>query len=110
MVPVFQDSLEPIWGMDFDHSWQIILLKMWAKKKGGYRNLKEHSHPFEFIEYFSNSNWKYFNIAKDGINFLNAYSDKHNWGKFVLKTKDSSSVEASGLMKNKAGYEVVNIV
>lgn len=40
-VPVFEDTREPIWGMDFDHSWQVILLKFWAKKKGGYKAVKE---------------------------------------------------------------------
>lgn len=40
-IPVYEDSLEPIWGMDLEHSWQIILLKFWAKKNGGYRKAKE---------------------------------------------------------------------
>lgn len=40
IVPVYEDSFEPIWGMDLDQSWQIILLKFWAKRNGGYRQVK----------------------------------------------------------------------
>lgn len=47
-VPVYSDTHEPIWGLDFDNSWQIILLKFWAKQKGSYSALKEVA-PFEFI-------------------------------------------------------------
>ena len=62
-VPVYADTLEPIWGMDMEHAWQIILLKFWAKKNRGYRNVKSIP-PFRFIEFFTNSNWKYFNLQR----------------------------------------------
>lgn len=62
-VPVYEHSLQPIWGMDFDQGWQIILLKFWAKRNGGYRNVR-NLPPFSFIESFTNSNWKYFNIPR----------------------------------------------
>jgi hypothetical protein len=55
--------MEPIWGMDLEHAWQIILLKFWAKKNRGYYNVKLIP-PFRFIEFFTNSNWKYFNLQK----------------------------------------------
>lgn len=47
-VPVYEDSLEPIWGMDLEHAWQIILLKFWAKKNRSYYKIKEIP-PFRFI-------------------------------------------------------------
>lgn len=62
-IPVYKDTLEPIWGMNFDHSWQIILLKFWAKKNQSYTKVK-NMPPFEFIEFFTNSNWKYFNLER----------------------------------------------
>ncbi len=62
-IPVYEDSMEPIWGMDLEHAWQIILLKFWAKKNRGYYNVKLIP-PFRFIEFFTNSNWKYFNLQK----------------------------------------------
>lgn len=40
IVPVYENSLEPIWGMELDQAWQIILLKFWAKRSGGYNNVK----------------------------------------------------------------------
>lgn len=39
LVPVYEDNLEPIWGMEFDQCWEIILLKFWAKRCGGYNKV-----------------------------------------------------------------------
>lgn len=49
--------------MDLDQGWQLILLKFWAKRNGGYSKVR-NLPPFSFIESFTNSNWKYFNIPK----------------------------------------------
>lgn len=71
-----------------DNAWQIILLKFWAKRNGGYNNVKSIP-PFYFLEFFSNSNWKYYNLQIDGGDFLNFYTGRAQDGKFVLKTKNS---------------------
>jgi hypothetical protein len=44
-IPVYEDTNEPIWGMDFNHPWQLILLKFWAKKQRGYWKVK-NGKPF----------------------------------------------------------------
>jgi hypothetical protein len=49
--------------MDLDQAWQIILLKFWAKRSGGYHNVKS-APAFNFLECFSNSNWKYYNLQR----------------------------------------------
>ena len=93
--------------MSLDNAWIIILLKFWAKKIGGYKKVIG-ARPFSFIEAFSNSNWKYFNLEKEGINFLNFYTaDKFSFGKFILKTKDNGFVLDAGLNANSAGYELI---
>ena len=107
-VPVYEESLDPIWGFDVEHAWQVILLKFWAKKNGGYQKVKEMP-PFQFIEFFTNSNWKYFNLPRESYEFLEKYTDKQHLGKFVLKTKDCDEVYRSGLIPNSAGYEIINI-
>jgi hypothetical protein len=35
-IPLYKKTLEPIWGQSFDNPWEIILIKAWAKIKGGY--------------------------------------------------------------------------
>jgi hypothetical protein len=47
-VPVYEKSMEHIWGLDVDQAWQIILLKFWAKRCHGYENVK-NMPPFFFI-------------------------------------------------------------
>jgi hypothetical protein len=47
-VPVYEETQEPIWGMDINSAWQVILLKFWAKKNKGYSQVKRIS-PFRFI-------------------------------------------------------------
>lgn len=42
---------------------------MYAKICGGYKSVEEASG-FDFIQYFTNSNWKYYNLKYDGYNFL----------------------------------------
>lgn len=107
-IPVYEDTLEPIWGMDMDQAWQIILLKFWAKKNQSYLKIKEIP-PFQFIEFFTNSNWKYFNLNNEGIPFLAKYTGKTPYGKFVLKTKNTQKVFESGLIPNSAGYELIDL-
>ena len=65
-------------------------MKAWAKIKGGYDKAFQ-CRPFEFIETFSYSTWKYFNLAKQASKFLSRYyeSGKFKHGKIVLKTKNS---------------------
>lgn len=55
--------------MDITQAWKIILLKFWAKKNGSYEKVKKIP-PFQFIEFFTNSNWKYFNLNKEGSEFF----------------------------------------
>ncbi len=62
-IPIDKRTLEPIWGLSFERPWEIILVKAWAKKLSGYHKVLS-SKPFEFIEAFSNSTWKYFNLTK----------------------------------------------
>lgn len=64
-IPVYEYSLQPIWGLDLDQAWQIILLKFWAKRNQGYQNIP-NIPPFAFLEHFSNSNWKCFNLQREG--------------------------------------------
>ena len=65
--------------------------------------------PFQFIEFFTNSNWKYFNLSREGLLFLDRYTGKQQLGKFVVKTKNSNEVFRSGLIPNSAGYEIIDI-
>jgi hypothetical protein len=67
-IPVEKETLMPIWGMDINEPWLLILTKVWAKRKGGYLNLKKNDN-FEFIKCFSNSNWRYYNLGREP-NFL----------------------------------------
>ena len=107
-IPVYKHNHEPIWGLDFEHAWQIILLKFWAKQKGSFSALK-HVAPFEFIECFTNCNWKYFNLFRENLNFLELYKNKYHNGKFILKTKSSGAVHSSGLIPDSAGYEIIHL-
>ena len=109
--------------MDLEQPWQLILLKFWAKRnyvlckdynydpsvKGGYIGVK-NSAPFEFINCFSNSNWKFINLALDFDKFVRNNVNKVHKGHFILKTKNSSHVRESGLIPNEACYELVNLV
>lgn len=62
-IPIHKDTLCPIWDMSYNNPWELILIKVWAKKLKGY-NLIPQARPFEFIEAFSNPTWKYFNINR----------------------------------------------
>jgi hypothetical protein len=109
--------------MDLEQPWQLILLKFWAKRnyvlsrdykydlssKGGYAGVK-NSAPFEFVNCFSNSNWKFINLAIDFDKFVRNNVNKVHKGHFILKTKNSSHVKESGLIPNEACYELVNLV
>lgn len=87
----------------------MILLKFWAKKVGGYKAVKE-STAFRFLECFTNSNWKYYNLEREGLEFLNYYTpEKIDYGKFILKTKNNGLVYEAGLIPDSAGYELVKI-
>lgn len=92
-----------------DNCWQIILLKFWAKRNGGYNRIMSIP-PFYFLEFFSNSNWKYYNLSHDGFDFLTFYTGRIKDGKFVLKTKNTQAVQQAGLIPNSAGYELINLV
>jgi hypothetical protein len=95
--------------MCLERPWELIILKVWAKRLGGYKNLF-NAKPFEFTESFSNSNWKYYNLSKEGLKFLTYYEPRHTNGKIILKTKNASEVTSAGLIKNQASYELVRLV
>lgn len=68
------------------------------------------SNSFEFVECVSNSNWKYFNLSKEGDHFLNHYYSGHRFKKarIILKTKNSAGVANAGLLPNQC-YKLVSI-
>lgn len=122
-IPVYEKSGKPLWGMDLEQPWQLILLKFWAKRNyviakdnnydqsiyGGYAGVL-NSATFEFVNCFSNSNWKFINFAYDFDKFVKGNAYKVHKGHFILKTKNSSFVSESGLIPNEACYELVNLV
>ena len=63
-IPVYEKTLEPVWTRDLQNPWLNILIKMWAKLKGGYQYL-DNASPMEFLKTFSNSNWRYYNLTKE---------------------------------------------
>jgi hypothetical protein len=122
-IPVYEKSGKPIWGMDLEQPWQLIILKFWAKRnyvyakdyfedqkiRGGYAGVK-NSDPFDFVHYFSNDTWKYTNLAVDSDKFLRQNVNNVHKGHFILKTKNSSFVRDSGLVQNECSYELINLV
>jgi len=48
-IPVNRLTLMPMYGMTFERPWELILLKAWAKFKGGYHNLESYTRPFDLI-------------------------------------------------------------
>lgn len=56
-VPVHQETGKPLWEMDPECPWAILLLKVWAYINGGYQTLM-YCQPYEFIRTFSYPNWK----------------------------------------------------
>lgn len=44
-IPIDKSTLLPIWGFSFDRPWELILLKAWAKHKGGYHFVND-AKPF----------------------------------------------------------------
>ena len=36
-VPVYLRNLEPVWGLTYNNPWEILLIKAFAKIKGGYQ-------------------------------------------------------------------------
>lgn len=77
--------------MSLDKPWKLILLKAYAKHLGGYNKVL-CVHPFDFIDKFTDTNWKYFNLQRDGQDFLNVYHNKNDLGKFIAITKNKSDV------------------
>ena len=57
MVPVYESTNRPLWGMDSECPWAILLLKVWAQINGGYQTLV-NCQPFEFIRTITFPNWK----------------------------------------------------
>jgi len=109
--------------MDLEQPWQLILLKFWAKRNfvlardnnydltiyGGYAGVL-NSAPFDFVNCFSNSNWKFINLTYDFDKFVRGNAYRVHKGHFILKTKNSNFVSESGLIPNEACYELVNLV
>ena len=111
-IPVYEHSGKPIWGMDLEQPWQLILLKFYAKRlfviakefnlssfRGGYHGVKDSS-TFEFVNCFTNSNWKFINLHQDSEKFLRSKVNKAHIGNFILKSKNASFVKESGLIQN----------
>ena len=69
-IPIYEKTKEPIWGLDVNESWKIILIKLFAKIRGGYDKILHEAKPFDFIEVFSNTTWKFFHIGNDTLNFF----------------------------------------
>ena len=44
-IPVYANTLEPIWGLRYENPWELILVKAWAKINGGYHVIRR-SRPF----------------------------------------------------------------
>jgi len=98
-------------------------LKFWAKRnyvlskdygydqttRGGYAGVK-NAAPFDFINCFSNANWKFVNLNLDFDKFLKTNVNIVHKGHFILKTKNSNHVKDSGLIPNEACYELINLV
>jgi hypothetical protein len=109
--------------MDLEQPWQLIILKFWAKRnyvlardykydmatRGGYAGVK-NSNPFEFINTFTSSNWKFVNLGIDCSTFLRTNVNKVHKAHFILKSKNSNHVKDSGLIPNEACYELVSLV
>jgi hypothetical protein len=38
-IPVFESTMQPIWGLDREVPWELIVLKVWAKVVGGYKSV-----------------------------------------------------------------------
>ena len=57
--------MEPIWGLDVEEAWKIMLIKVYAKIKGGYDKILHERKPFDFIDVFSDGIYKYFNLAHE---------------------------------------------
>jgi hypothetical protein len=122
-IPVYEKSGKPLWGMDLEQPWQLIILKFWAKRNyvlakdykydmascGGYAGVRR-SAPMEFINTFTNGNWKFVNLNVDGKKFLANNVDSVHKAHFILKSKNSNHVKDSGLIPNEACYELVNLV
>ena len=47
-IPVYKKTLEPVWGLSFLNPWELIILKAFAKIKGGYHEVTR-ARPHEFI-------------------------------------------------------------
>jgi len=122
-IPVYEKTGKPIWGMDLEQPWQLILAKFLAKRyyclakeykydmatRGGYTGINTAA-PFEFVGFFTNNIWKFFNLNVDHKTFLNKNVGIVHKAHFILKSKNSSHVRDSGLIQNEACYELVNLV
>ncbi len=91
----------------------MLLIKAWAKLKGGYHKInKENGRPFEFVEAFSISSWKYCNIQKQAGRFLKHYSESSRFrsGKIILRAKQDDEdklIEMNGIVPNAACYQLL---
>lgn len=63
MIPVYQSNMQPIWKLDKEVPWELILLKAWAKLCGGFKGVLA-ARPFEFLRSFSYPNWRMKNLDK----------------------------------------------
>ena len=105
-IPVYERTGKPLWGMDLEQPWQLILLKFWAKRnyvlakdynydfgtRAGYVGVK-NSAPFDFVNCFTNSNWKFVNLNSDYKSFLRNNVNKVHKAHFILKSKNSTHVK-----------------
>jgi hypothetical protein len=106
-LPLRKRDEAPLWGLPISQPWQLIVAKVWAKLMGGYHNLK-YTRPFDFIECFTPSSWRYFNIALEGRSFLSNYSQKiGKTCRILLKTKQEQEVKRCGLVSGRIIYELI---
>lgn len=90
LVPVFDDSNEHLWGIE--EPWKMILLKVWACLNGGYGSILKTYKPFHFLEYFTSSNWRYYNLQREGFRWVNKFKDTLDICYIVLQTKNTPQV------------------
>ena len=120
-IPVDGYKQLPIWGLDIQYPWQIILLKAWIKEKGSLDNVIR-AEPFEFIHAFGLPAYKVSNFKKE-LDFIEneritGEEREKKLGNLRLnrdnviiigKTRDSSKVPEMGLPRNRAAFVITPV-
>lgn len=93
IIPVYEASMQPLWGLDREVPWELILLKVWAKVLNGFRNIYS-AKPFEFLRTFTYPCWRLKNIEK--------YDPETAW-RFL-----SSKVHGDSVQYNQSSRAVIH--